>query len=437
MRACHAVALSLALLGACEPGAPDDPTYFGDVQEILNANCARCHGADPSEEEIAGFRLDRYVKNDEATLDAWDFRDAIVAHAVDLDEPAMPPRYVLSQRQRNTLVHWVDNGAPKGERDDAAPRAELLEPSGAMVEVDQSLDVMVRAWDDDGDGLVVSLVARPDTPGADQVLVTGLGAGMRAAQLDTGALSSKQHFALIAIVDDGYSDEPADNATEVVLIEDMFVDHGDLGTAPTVELLEPNGGTTILGPTAITWSASDADGDPLAIDLELVRVHADATETVEAQLATGLPNAPSSWQWDPAGVPTEEAGTPIDYKIRVTVTDGQNSRSDESDTTFTIASEGGPTGLTWADLKPLFATYCIECHGEPAKTPAIDYFRVDKYDAADPVPPINSDDGVYETRATIYDRAVVRMNMPPNGKPQPTAAELADLSDWILAGAPP
>ncbi len=43
-----AVLLALALAplaaGACSPVAPQTPTYANDVQPILSAHCARCHG---------------------------------------------------------------------------------------------------------------------------------------------------------------------------------------------------------------------------------------------------------------------------------------------------------------------------------------------------------------------------------------------------------
>jgi mono/diheme cytochrome c family protein len=426
------------MLGACEAGAPADPTYFGDVQSILAANCARCHGADPTADSIAGFRLDRYVKNDDATLDAWDFRDSIVTSAVELEDPVMPPRSVLSERQRETLARWVQDGAPKGVRDNNSPMAVLIEPAGDPLEVDQSLDITLRAWDDDGDGIAVALAVRTDSASPGEILAAGLGGGMRSLQLDTGALGSGQSFELYAIVDDGYADDPAANATEITLIADLFVDHGTLGTAPTVQLLEPNGGTTILGTTEIAWLASDPDaGDTLTIDLDLVRVHADASETVVERLAEGLANEPSTWQWDPTDVATEEGGVPIDYVVRVTVSDGQNTRSDQSDDTFTLATGGGETGLTWADVLPFFDTYCNECHAQPSKTAALEYFRLDKYDAADPAAPANDDLGAFEVRDLVYDRTIVKANMPPNNKPQPSAAEIADVAEWILAGAPP
>ncbi|HZA15245.1 MAG TPA: hypothetical protein VE618_12140, partial [Myxococcaceae bacterium] len=66
-------------------------------------------------------------------------------------------------------------------------------------------------------------------------------------------------------------------------------------------------------------------------------------------------------------------------------------------------------------------------------------FRLDKYNATDPVQPINSEPGVYEMRDRVYERMVVRRltPMPPLNAPEkPTSAEIAMVADWINGGAP-
>lgn len=433
-------ALMTAMLGlaSCADPVPETPTWFADVQPILTANCARCHGATPETAQIADFRLDRYVRDDANTLDAYDYRDSIVARAVALQAPVMPPRGELSDRQRAILDAWVLAGAPKGTRPNQRPTATLVAPDPLPAQVDQELAVTIETDDADGDGLMVSLAARDLTTGEMWVVPVVLGGGMHDVTVDTGQMASTHDYELSVVVDDGFSDNPEENQHSIVVVPSVRVDHGARGTAPTVRVLEPNGGQAIIGPTTIAWSATDPDlGDTLTIDLDLVRVAADGTGTVVTSIAGGLTGT-SSFAWTPTGVPTDQNGTPIPYKVRVTATDAGalNTRFDESDTSFTIAPASTPTDLTWADVKPIFVTYCRECHGEPARTIALDDFRLDKYDASDPEPPSNTDQGVYEVRSLVYQRLVSAQNMPPAAQPKPTAAQRALIGEWILGGAP-
>ena len=435
-------------LAACGGEVPASPTYFADVQPILAANCARCHGAVPSDPKIAKFRLDRYVQGDTATYDAWDYAQGgttqapMLRVAVDLEAPAMPPDYELTDRQREILTRWVEQGAPKGTRANQEPRLALIAPAGAAT-ADQELAVRVRAWDDDGDGLIVRLWAHDLATAEDQDVPLGpeLGGGLHDLALDTGTLASKHEFEIYGILDDGFADDPAQNRTRVAVIPRLAVDHGARGTAPRVTLVAPNGGDTLIGSVPISWTATDPDaGDTLTIELALVAVGADGAETMAASIARGLPNT-GTYSWDiPATVAaTDGAGRPIPYKVRVTATDAlgvpPNTRSDSSDTAVTIA-RGGSTTYTWADVKPIFVTYCIACHGEPARTASLESFRLDKYDASDPEPPANSDLGVFEMKGAVYQRMITQASMPPASDPKPSAAERDMVASWIQGGAP-
>jgi len=113
----------------------------------------------------------------------------------------------------------------------------------------------------------------------------------------------------------------------------------------------------------------------------------------------------------------------------------KNTRSDDSDGTVTIARPTTTT-LTWADVKPIFVTYCLKCHGQPAKFPAIEYFRMDKYNAADPEAPTNGDQGVFEVKGLVYQKMIVDRSMPPAAEPKPSQAELDKVKNWIEGGAP-
>lgn len=444
----HVLALTLF---ACGADVPAKPTYFADVQPILRANCVRCHGADPADVKIASFRLDRYVKDDPATFDVYDYATGVdpvmMRVAVDLESPAMPPDYELSDRQREIIERWIASGAPKGARENHVPRIELIEPTGTPT-ADETLDVTFRAWDEDIDGLVVQLWANDLTTPDDVPLALPTGGGRRTLAVDTGTLASRHHFEIYAVLDDGYSDDPTQNRTRVTLVSDVLVDHGVRGTAPTVKLVVPNGGDTLIGAVPITWTASDPDidlatgmADTLTIELTLMRVASDGTETVAAPIASGLANT-GSFPWTiPSTIAANDAsGNAILYRVRVTATDTlgmpPNARSDESDLPFTIA-QGTTTTYTWADIQPLMDTYCKECHGEPARTVALDDFCLLQYEAGEAVPPCGPNDlGVFEMKGSVYSRTVTTKNMPPMTEPQPTQAERDKIGSWILGGAP-
>jgi len=442
----RSILLSLLVLG-CGADVPANPTWFTDVQPIVRANCARCHGADPSDPKIAKFRLDRYVKDDTATFDAYDYAIStggnsapMVSVAVDQQAPAMPPDYSLSDRQKEILARWSEQGAPKGTRANRAPQIELIAPTD-ITSADQSLDLTVRSWDDDLDGLVVRLWAHDlATVGedADIHLGSSIGGGNRDVTVDTGQLASKHMFEVYAILDDGFFDDPTQNRTHATVIPSLDLDHGARGTAPTVTVVAPNGGETLIGSAPITWTATDPDvGDTVTIDLALMLVAADGTETVAMMIASGIANT-GSYTWmiptslDPAAA----------YRIRVTGTDTlgvpQNVRSDESDGTFSVAI-ATTTTYAWTDVAPIFKTYCSKCHSDPAKTAAIDYFCLLKY-SADPADQVTgcaaTDEGVYEVKGLVYQRMVSAKTMPPATEPKPPQSDIDKVGNWIQGGAP-
>jgi hypothetical protein len=450
----------VVVLAACGADVPSNPTYFADVQPILRANCARCHGADPIDINVAKYRLDRYVKNDTVTIDAFDYAQTIADHAATQMAPVMPPDYELTDRQQEILARW---GArpDKGTRDNHLGNIALIEPQGTTM-ADQTIDATFRAWDDDLDGLAVQLWARDEADPLQPIpLGDPTGGGERKLSIDSGTLTSRHTFVIYAVVDDGFSDDPVTNqANKLPLIASLYVDHGLRGTAPTVKLTAPNNGGTEIGTIAITWSATDPDvdevtGNPdtLTIGLELVHVDAQGNEVSKTAISSApLPNSPSSSSWTiPASVPTMDASGPILYKIRVTATDtlpttvglAPNVRSDDSDLPFTIGT-ATTTTYTWTDspapggVGALFDKYCKECHSQPPSTPVLDPWCFIEYDQQHPVSPCEATDlGVYDKRSDIYNRVVTLSNMPPAAaKVKMTAADRAVIANWLAGGAP-
>lgn len=437
----------ILLLVACGADVPAKPTWFSDVQPILRSNCARCHGADPVDATIAGYRLDRFVAADPA-IDAADYVESIVRHAVDHEAPAMPPDYALTDRQQEILVRWAALAPAERKGTRATNRLGRIELAGeppAMV--DQELDLSYRAWDDDLDGLVVQLIARDLATDIAWKVGTPTGAGIRTLAADTGTLPSKHTFELLAIVDDGFSDDPAVNQQNIVpLLGELYVDHGAKGTAPTVVLEMPNGGDTLVGATTITWSATDPDvdaggnPDPLTIDLELVP-YAGGSAGTPFNIATGLANT-GSYMWTiPPSVPARDAANaPIPYRVRVTATDTygvpNNVRSDESDLTFTIEA-AVVTTYTWSDVKETFVQYCAtsRCHDRDG-VPKRPDFCAAQYDQGDDTSLCDATDkGVFDYRSLVLGELSAG-SMPPGGNPQPTAMQRDMLIDWLRGGAP-
>lgn len=433
----RAFAVALIVLGACQPPPPQSPTWFADVQPLVVANCARCHGADPETPALSWLRLDRYVKFDSSSFDAYDYRDAIVSSAALRNVPVMPPDYALSDRQRRLLERWVELGAPKGQRDNRLPEVERVAPVESSIAVDQTLALSIRSWDADGDGLVVRIGAREVGSQLSETVIT-TGGGLRAVTLDTSSLTSGRTYEVFAVLDDGYADDPAANAKVVVVVPSVLVDHGARGSPPTVRLEQPSNGGALSGTVPVAWSASDPDpNDMLTIDLQLLEIATDGSATVVSTIASGLANSSSPFAWNTDGVAASRGGLPIQYKVRVVASDGhpENVRFDDSDAPFTIAQT---TVYTWADVQPVFLNTCRSCHGAQPQPGVPATFRLDKYDAADPVLPIDTKDGVYEKRDRVYARMTAAANkMPPvYATPKPTTAEIAMVADWINGGAP-
>ncbi len=99
-----------------------------------------------------------------------------------------------------------------------------------------------------------------------------------------------------------------------------------------------------------------------------------------------------------------------------------------------------PTRSSFADVQALFATRCIECHGEHKQKGKL---RLDRFDAVWFEP---GEYGVVVERKSpdaseLYRRLVLPLededHMPPKKEAQPTQAEIETVRAWIAAGALP
>lgn len=104
--------LFFVLLGtsACGDEYPEEPTWEGEIREMLAANCVRCHG-DVRASGSHTFRLDVYE-------DVLAKLESIRIRAVDYEEEEvgqMPPNSYLTNDQKAALGRWIEDGAPRGE----------------------------------------------------------------------------------------------------------------------------------------------------------------------------------------------------------------------------------------------------------------------------------------------------------------------------------
>ena len=106
---------------------------------------------------------------------------------------------------------------------------------------------------------------------------------------------------------------------------------------PTVQVISPNGGEVVEGEsTVVTWSGSDADGDPLTFTL---LYSADGGETW-LTLATDIKGM--SYEVDTSLLAGSEEAL-----VRVMASDGVNTTSDESDAYFTLADRIPQVSILW------------------------------------------------------------------------------------------
>jgi mono/diheme cytochrome c family protein len=112
----RAWALALLSLAACSAGAPAGPSYYKDVEPILQANCLGCH----VDGGIAPFALDSYAK----------VKDKLAKVVYQVDSRTMPPwppgpksppllhSRALPDDQVATILGWAAAGAAPGSQDD-------------------------------------------------------------------------------------------------------------------------------------------------------------------------------------------------------------------------------------------------------------------------------------------------------------------------------
>jgi hypothetical protein len=116
---------------------------------------------------------------------------------------------------------------------------------------------------------------------------------------------------------------------------------------PQVTLITPNGGEMLTGDQiAVSWQASDADGDALEYTLEYSVNGGAHWRALGSSITT------SGLLLDTATIPGSDQG-----KFRILASDGVNSSQDESDGTFTVPHKAPEA---WIASPSNMATYLPE-----------------------------------------------------------------------------
>jgi hypothetical protein len=98
--------------------------------------------------------------------------------------------------------------------------------------------------------------------------------------------------------------------------------------APTVTVLEPNGGEVWSNTHTISWEADDDDDDPLTFSI----LYTPDDGNTWLPVASGLTESP--YEVDSARLPAGDTA-----RVRVIATDGFNTTQDDSDETFTVTDK--------------------------------------------------------------------------------------------------
>lgn len=397
------LALLLAgLVTGCGPDTPAQPTWSEDVRPILLANCARCHGEEPAGGAPAAFRLDRY--EDGGRRGARTMAPYLAERAGKRgDMPPEGPR--LTDRQRDILVRWAEQMAPRGAPGQMSTARLVAPPAGA----DQGLELTVDARDPDGDAVEGSLAFGPDGASVPQTAIGPIGSGRNVVRWDTSGLPPGT-YKLFAQLSEGESSVTID-------LGGVTVAHASGNSAPAAQLelagLQPIAADA-ASPQTLFLTARDAEGH--AMTARLVAFRGDEEREITSGLAL-TSGTPAMVFWDTRSVPEGP-----NWRVRAEVSDGVATTTA---TTGQVVISHATTADTFGAIEPIFQARCAPCHPLPV---AVDL----------------GGEGIGVWTGTIWRRVVQRREMPPRsatgvvmGFTPLTEEERMRISAWLLAGAPP
>jgi hypothetical protein len=432
-----AILVVAATAAACT-SAPATPTWQADVLPIVASNCVRCHGAVPEFGAPRSFRLD--VLEDAST----DPLTGMPIHGAQtmyyrmrdrVDDGSMPPKLPLVGDSVDVIDNWFAEAqgssvvtasyaspTPRGaERPGNRAPTLSLTPTGAP-------DTYAYAIADADRDLVEG---RLTIGGA--VVASGLRSGTGTVTLDLSAVRTPGAQPLDAVLDDGALHPLPALFTVTVPDARITVSYPqptDLITKDDprgVELCADRPGT-IASVVAI-----DARGvhDPvtLATAVAIGPCTGPATTVDWSAWKGGLADAVSTWRLE---ITTADA-TPVVVRTPI----------------FRVVHTDAPAAF--ADVKSILADKCGSlCHHTCGSYPATLPYDFDVYEASDlsgkscgaflgagERGEARPDVGTPFNPGWIYERVIVREDMPPLWAPPLTTDERAAIDAWLLGGAKP
>jgi mono/diheme cytochrome c family protein len=192
-----------ALVGACAPAVPDEPTWTEDVRPILVANCVRCHSPPAIQGAPRTIRFDKY--DDDLNINGSPERYAALSESMIMAQrvtaETMPPVFPLFPRQQDVIDAWAAAGAPKGPPLEGN-REPVMELTADFSEEGGVLRIPYRIDDADSDLVTGRFLAEPNFDGDPIIVTFDLFSGNGTVLWDWNDIDSGS-YDLSAVIDDG------------------------------------------------------------------------------------------------------------------------------------------------------------------------------------------------------------------------------------------
>jgi cytochrome c553 len=424
--------IPVVLLAACGEGTPAQPTWTGDVQPILVANCVRCHGGEDNSSAPKTFRLDMqediFNPRQRHYVGAKGMIDFAIARAEAGEMPPVGPK--LTDRQLEILRTWAGCVRGSGECGDdflgdvGDPTVSIVEaPAGA---VDDAATFVFDLSNPNGRPLGGTLFV-------DDLWVGMVSDGRNTVVLDTSILGAGAHELLANVSDEGEA-----FGVRTVTVTEFTVEHANAAPFVRTEYGHEPRVNTASGdsrnffneifhpdeePYTFTYELEDADGDA-----PTVTVHAVLGDTI-VELTPGACTPAPCVTFTPSAL---DEGTR--WKLRFTADDGMTTHVTEAGDFIVSHATTTENCASIADLNDGPLSKCTLCHSSSSPVSVPNTLNATDCD--------NASSTTRGARGLIYRRVIELRDMPP-----PSAAHLgqsvplgeeqrARLAEWLLAGAP-